>query len=269
MTGASESWSRSRHGWGRSNPRGLPENLPPGRRKGGFRSRSLMARASVTACGFWQFGTAETGKFVVPWLTSRAGFDHKGPGRARPLLRAPRSYRLHGADGPDAAVPRPARIAIDTGECPEWQRELTVNQPPHGFAGSSPASPTIHCLSAPRDFSRTMDPIGHCFPADYASKYMGRIWVCRPVVIFIGSFVVRDPWAAIAHGCRDGAPEPRLPTSAGPAWRWRATDRLLPFRRLGLRAPAATSQLMPRKRSILKINTKNSTFSDARFFFMK
>src|SRR5215471_13466601 len=28
------------------------------------------------------------------------------------------------------------------GECPEWQRELTVNQPPHGFAGSSPASPT-------------------------------------------------------------------------------------------------------------------------------
>src|SRR5262245_55818976 len=32
--------------------------------------------------------------------------------------------------------------AVGTGECPEWQRELTVNQPPHGFAGSSPASPT-------------------------------------------------------------------------------------------------------------------------------
>ena len=29
-----------------------------------------------------------------------------------------------------------------TGECPEWQRELTVNQPPHGFVGSSPTSPT-------------------------------------------------------------------------------------------------------------------------------
>lgn len=29
------------------------------------------------------------------------------------------------------------------GECPEWQRELTVNQPPHGFVGSSPTSPTI------------------------------------------------------------------------------------------------------------------------------
>jgi hypothetical protein len=29
------------------------------------------------------------------------------------------------------------------GECPEWQRELTVNQPPYGFVGSSPTSPTI------------------------------------------------------------------------------------------------------------------------------
>src|ERR1700752_709602 len=35
--------------------------------------------------------------------------------------------------------------AVGTGECPEWQRELTVNQPPHGFAGSSPASPTSLC----------------------------------------------------------------------------------------------------------------------------
>ncbi|MBN9597971.1 MAG: hypothetical protein J0G36_21795, partial [Afipia sp.] len=26
---------------------------------------------------------------------------------------------------------------------PEWQRELTVNQPPYGFEGSSPSSPTI------------------------------------------------------------------------------------------------------------------------------
>lgn len=44
---------------------------------------------------------------------------------------------------------RPFRVLAITmaaaapGECPEWQRELTVNQPPHGFAGSSPASPTI------------------------------------------------------------------------------------------------------------------------------
>src|SRR3954463_12906385 len=37
----------------------------------------------------------------------------------------------------------PARLCCRrAGECPEWQRELTVNQPPHGFAGSSPASPT-------------------------------------------------------------------------------------------------------------------------------
>src|SRR5437868_1517211 len=32
--------------------------------------------------------------------------------------------------------------AVEPGECPEWQRELTVNQPPHGFEGSSPSSPT-------------------------------------------------------------------------------------------------------------------------------
>jgi hypothetical protein len=29
-----------------------------------------------------------------------------------------------------------------TGECPEWQRELTVNQPSYDFEGSSPSSPT-------------------------------------------------------------------------------------------------------------------------------
>ena len=34
-------------------------------------------------------------------------------------------------------------MRIEPGECPEWQRELTVNQPPHGFEGSSPSSPTI------------------------------------------------------------------------------------------------------------------------------
>src|SRR5215510_13313150 len=34
------------------------------------------------------------------------------------------------------------RDAVGTGECPEWQRELTVNQPSYDFAGSSPASPT-------------------------------------------------------------------------------------------------------------------------------
>src|SRR5207302_10554439 len=38
---------------------------------------------------------------------------------------------------------RPDCAAVERGECPEWQRELTVNQPPYGFAGSSPASPTI------------------------------------------------------------------------------------------------------------------------------
>src|SRR5437868_5414399 len=35
--------------------------------------------------------------------------------------------------------------AVEPGECPEWQRELTANQPPHGFEGSSPSSPTSLC----------------------------------------------------------------------------------------------------------------------------
>src|SRR3954451_8643217 len=33
-------------------------------------------------------------------------------------------------------------MASEAGKCPEWQRELTVNQPPHGFEGSSPSFPT-------------------------------------------------------------------------------------------------------------------------------
>lgn len=45
-----------------------------------------------------------------------------------------RKRHQHGACAADGS---------EAGECPEWQRELTVNQPPHGFAGSSPASPTI------------------------------------------------------------------------------------------------------------------------------
>ena len=39
------------------------------------------------------------------------------------------------------------------GECPERQRELTVNQPPHGFVGSSPTSPT----------NRGSEVSGQCF----------------------------------------------------------------------------------------------------------
>ena len=37
----------------------------------------------------------------------------------------------------------PARLCCHrAGECPEWQRELTVNQPSYDFEGSSPSSPT-------------------------------------------------------------------------------------------------------------------------------
>jgi hypothetical protein len=42
-------------------------------------------------------------------------------------------------------MPHIRRISVhdaEAGKCPEWQRELTVNQPPHGFEGSSPSFPT-------------------------------------------------------------------------------------------------------------------------------
>lgn len=156
---------------------------------------------------------------------------------------------------PDAAVPRPARIAIDTGECPEWQRELTVNQPPHGFAGSSPASPTIYCLSARRDFSRAMDPLSHCFAADRASKYMPRI---------SGPAVGRDIHWILRCSLMPGR---RLLTAVVAGRRGNGVRLIACCRSaVSLEGP---SHLMPRKRSILKTNTKNSTFSEARFFFVK
>ena len=44
------------------------------------------------------------------------------------------------------------------GECPERQRELTVNQPPHGFVGSSPTSPTsLRSLGAHTAWQATSD----------------------------------------------------------------------------------------------------------------
>ena len=48
----------------------------------------------------------------------------------------------------------------ETGKCPEWQRELTVNQPPHGFEGSSPSFPTIDINSLDWDCFPTLC----CFP---------------------------------------------------------------------------------------------------------
>ena len=47
----------------------------------------------------------------------------------------------------------------ETGKCPEWQRELTVNQPPHGFEGSSPSFPTSNI----NDLDGTFDHPGNRF----------------------------------------------------------------------------------------------------------
>src|SRR5207245_6179162 len=74
-----------------------------------------------------------------PWLTLRVCLPINAPDRA--------SLRRRGLSAISmvlSAATSCGRIAdaVGTGECPEWQRELTVNQPPHGFEGSSPASPT-------------------------------------------------------------------------------------------------------------------------------
>ena len=49
-------------------------------------------------------------------------------------------------------------MPLSLGECPEWQRELTVNQPPHGFEGSSPSSPT-NKIKYLFDFASQMVPV--------------------------------------------------------------------------------------------------------------
>jgi hypothetical protein len=50
-----------------------------------------------------------------------------------------------------------------TGECPEWQRELTVNQPSYDFEGSSPSSPT------------TLRPTGYAWRSQNAACRVKRV----------------------------------------------------------------------------------------------
>ena len=74
----------------------------------------------------------------LAWLTLPAHFAHK---RARP-----RACRQEAAFNVMTGLIRrfsgQSSMAPGAGKCPEWQRELTVNQPPHGFEGSSPSFPT-------------------------------------------------------------------------------------------------------------------------------
>ena len=122
------------------NFRPFSKDLPPPLRNGGFRSRSLMQGLchGFRILAIWPVWRAWIlGGF--PWLTLRVRLPINAPDRA-PLRRC----------GPSAiSMVLSAAIlggrfadAVGTGECPEWQRELTVNQPSYDFAGSSPASPT-------------------------------------------------------------------------------------------------------------------------------
>src|SRR5262249_4111866 len=80
------------------------------------------------------------GRFAcLPWLTLRVRLPINAPDRA-PLRGRGLSAILMVLSA--ATLGGWFRDAVGTGECPEWQRELTVNQPSYDFAGSSPASPT-------------------------------------------------------------------------------------------------------------------------------
>ena len=92
--------------------------------------------------GGWQFPSGEpgTGDRFLPALVDFAGISFINPASREPFYRArvlSSSTVVEPLFGWSAVYWRGA------GECPEWQRELTVNQPPYGFEGSSPSSPTI------------------------------------------------------------------------------------------------------------------------------
>src|SRR5262245_22220743 len=97
--------------------------------------RRLVSRVPVSG-NFAPFGD----RFAcLPWLTLRVRLPINAPDRA-PL----RGRGLSAISMVLSAATLGGRFrdAVGTGECPEWQRELTVNQPSYDFAGSSPASPT-------------------------------------------------------------------------------------------------------------------------------
>jgi hypothetical protein len=67
-----------------------------------------------------------------------AHFAHK---RARPrACRQEAAFNV--MTGFDRRISGQRSMAPGAGKCPEWQRELTVNQPSYDFEGSSPSFPT-------------------------------------------------------------------------------------------------------------------------------
>ena len=78
-----------------------------------------------------------------------------------------------------------ALTAMAPGECPEWQRELTVNQPSYDFEGSSPSSPTSLRwlrqlrLGRPAQYFVAKPAKAQCRPSPDSA---GRLITCRTFV---------------------------------------------------------------------------------------
>src|SRR6185295_11362836 len=116
-----------------------------------------------------EYGNLGTPRAVfrgLDWLTLPPPFAHKraGPG-ARHRLTV-----LTSSMAGSAASKRLGLRCCWTGECPEWQRELTVNQPSYDFEGSSPSSPTsLRSRSERRLPRRSPTGAGGLRPASYGS----------------------------------------------------------------------------------------------------
>ena len=134
-----------------------------------------------------------------------------------------RSLPLHGRSGRRRQAQNGSQCRR-AGECPEWQRELTVNQPPHGFEGSSPSFPTI--------------PGSGCLERDWDSNSEAP----QSATIGISSDAVpcgHPPWresskqvAVFGFVRRLGALTPSSASSAEPwrhqrvrTWLWRTLER--------------------------------------------
>src|SRR5262249_40384806 len=140
MAGPSDAESRSRQAGREAVFPGLLKGLPPPRRAFGLNFRSFMGALVSRVPEYGNLDVSRCHFSCSRRLTLPRRFAHKRAPPLPPFSGLSRSSRLMAV-----SVRRqgPVRLCCRrAGECPEWQRELTVNQPPHGFAGSSPASPT-------------------------------------------------------------------------------------------------------------------------------
>ena len=148
MTAPSGCESRSRRAGRPADFPGLLKGLAPPRGPLGVNFRSFMGSLVSRVPEYGNLDAKEVDFSCSPRLTLPHRIAHNRA-RSRPH---PGCRGLHVPWPSSVAGAGPARLCCRrAGECPEWQRELTVNQPPHGFAGSSPASPTI--LKSQENFS--------------------------------------------------------------------------------------------------------------------